>query len=192
MMESVQAKLGESEIIIETGNYAKLADGAVVVRQGGTALLVTAVMSEEPVQGIDFVPLSVDYREQSSAWGKIPGGFIKREGKPTEREILVSRVIDRPIRPMLPEGFFHEVIITALTLSADDKYDPDVLAITGASAALHISRIPFDGPIAGYRGCEGVIVCDSKDMRAKRQVVEGVISQIKLFNAGSGRRTYIG
>jgi len=153
MMESVQAKLGESEIIIETGNYAKLADGAVVVRQGGTALLVTAVMSEEPVQGIDFVPLSVDYREQSSAWGKIPGGFIKREGKPTEREILVSRVIDRPIRPMLPEGFFHEVIITALTLSADDKYDPDVLAITGASAALHISRIPFDGPIAGVRVC---------------------------------------
>uniref|UniRef100_A0A7C2V7K5 Polyribonucleotide nucleotidyltransferase n=1 Tax=Hydrogenobacter sp. TaxID=2152829 RepID=A0A7C2V7K5_9AQUI len=152
-MESVQAKLGESEIIIETGNYAKLADGAVVVRQGGTALLVTAVMSEEPVQGIDFVPLSVDYREQSSAWGKIPGGFIKREGKPTEREILVSRVIDRPIRPMLPEGFFHEVIITALTLSADDKYDPDVLAITGASAALHISRIPFDGPIAGVRVC---------------------------------------
>lgn len=153
MMESVQAKLGESEIIIETGNYAKLADGAVAVRQGGTALLVTAVMSEEPVQGIDFVPLSVDYREQSSAWGKIPGGFIKREGKPTEREILVSRVIDRPIRPMLPEGFFHEVIITALTLSADDKYDPDVLAITGASAALHISRIPFDGPIAGVRVC---------------------------------------
>lgn len=153
MMESVQAKLGESEIIIETGNYAKLADGAVVVRQGDTAVLVTAVMSEEPVQGIDFVPLSVDYREQSSAWGKIPGGFIKREGKPTEREILVSRVIDRPIRPMLPEGFFHEVIITALTLSADDKYDPDVLAITGASAALHISRIPFDGPIAGVRVC---------------------------------------
>ena len=152
-MESVQAKLGESEIIIETGNYAKLADGAVVVRQGDTAVLVTAVMSEEPVQGIDFVPLSVDYREQSSAWGKIPGGFIKREGKPTEREILVSRVIDRPIRPMLPEGFFHEVIITALTLSADDKYDPDVLAITGASAALHISRIPFDGPIAGVRVC---------------------------------------
>ncbi|MEJ7554841.1 MAG: polyribonucleotide nucleotidyltransferase [Aquificaceae bacterium] len=153
MMERVSAKVGDSEIFIETGLYAKLADGAVVVRQGDTAVLVTAVMSEEPVQGIDFVPLSVDYREQSSAWGKIPGGFVKREGKPTEREILVSRVIDRPIRPMLPEGFFHDVIITALTLSADDKYDPDVLAITGASAALHISRIPFDGPIAGVRVC---------------------------------------
>ncbi|MCS6956989.1 MAG: polyribonucleotide nucleotidyltransferase [Aquificaceae bacterium] len=152
-MEKVSAKLGDAEIIIETGHYAKLADGAVVIRQGQTAVLVTAVMSEEPLQGIDFVPLSVDYREQSSAWGKIPGGFIKREGKPTDREILVSRVIDRPIRPMLPEGFFHEVVITALTLSADDKYDPDVLAITGASAALHISRIPFDGPIAGVRVC---------------------------------------
>ena len=152
-MERVSAKLGDSPIIIETGNYAKLADGAVVVRQGDTAVLVTALMSEEPVEGIDFVPLSVDYREQSSAWGKIPGGFVKREGKPTEREILVSRVIDRPIRPMLPEGFFHEVVITVLTLSADDKYDPDVLAITGASAALHISRIPFDGPIAGVRVC---------------------------------------
>ncbi|RMH79978.1 MAG: polyribonucleotide nucleotidyltransferase [Acidobacteria bacterium] len=153
MMERVLAKVGEGEITIESGAYAKLADGAVVVRQGGTAVLVTAVVSEEPLQGIDFVPLSVDYREQSSAWGKIPGGFIKREGKPTDREVLVSRVIDRPIRPMLPEGFFHDVIITALTLSADDKYDPDVLAITGASAALHISRIPFDGPIAGVRVC---------------------------------------
>uniref|UniRef100_A0A7C5T0R9 Polyribonucleotide nucleotidyltransferase n=1 Tax=Thermocrinis ruber TaxID=75906 RepID=A0A7C5T0R9_9AQUI len=153
-MERIEAKLGDKDpIIIETGHYAKLSDGAVVVRQGDTAVLVTAVMSESPIQNIDFVPLTVDYREQSSAWGKIPGGFIKREGKPTEREILVSRVIDRPIRPLLPEGFPYEVVITALTLSADDKYDPDVLAITGASAALHISRIPFDGPIVGLRVC---------------------------------------
>ncbi|AHE96745.1 polyribonucleotide nucleotidyltransferase [Thermocrinis ruber] len=153
-MERIEVKLGDKDpIIIETGHYAKLSDGAVVVRQGDTAVLVTAVMSENPIQNIDFVPLTVDYREQSSAWGKIPGGFIKREGKPTEREILVSRVIDRPIRPLLPEGFPYEVVITALTLSADDKYDPDVLAITGASAALHISRIPFDGPIVGLRVC---------------------------------------
>ena len=153
-MERIEAKLGDKDpIIIETGHYAKLSDGAVVVRQGDTAVLVTVVMSENPIQNIDFVPLTVDYREQSSAWGKIPGGFVKREGKPTEREILVSRVIDRPIRPLLPEGFPYEVVITALTLSADDKYDPDVLAITGASAALHISRIPFDGPIVGLRVC---------------------------------------
>ena len=153
-MERIEAKLGDKDpIIIEAGHYAKLSDGAVVVRQGDTAVLVAVVMSENPIQNIDFVPLTVDYREQSSAWGKIPGGFVKREGKPTDREVLVSRVIDRPIRPLLPEGFPYEVVITALTLSADDKYDPDVLAITGASAALHISRIPFDGPIVGLRVC---------------------------------------
>jgi len=153
-MERIEAKLGDKDsIIIETGHYAKLSDGAVVVRQGDTAVLVVVVMSENPIQNIDFVPLTVDYREQSSAWGKIPGGFVKREGKPTDREVLVSRVIDRPIRPLLPEGFPYEVVITALTLSADDKYDPDVLAITGASAALHISRVPFDGPIVGLRVC---------------------------------------
>ena len=150
-----RARIGNSEdpIIIETGKYAKLTDGAVVVKQGGTAVLVTAVMSDEKNTEVDFTPLAVDYRERTSAYGKIPGGFSKREGKPTDREILVSRVIDRPIRPLFPEGFFHDVIITALTLSADDKYDPDVLAITGASAALHISRIPFEGPIAGVRVC---------------------------------------
>jgi len=153
-MEKVEVKVGDKDpIIIETGHYAKLADSAVVVKQGGTAVLVTVVMSENPISNIDFVPLTVDYREQASAWGRIPGGFIKREGKPTDREILVSRVIDRPVRPLLPEGFPYEVVITALTLSADDKYDPDVLAITGASAALHISRVPFDGPIAGVRVC---------------------------------------
>ncbi|WP_461831462.1 polyribonucleotide nucleotidyltransferase [Aquifex sp.] len=150
-----RARIGNSEepIIIETGHYAKLTDGSVVVKQGGTAVLVTAVMSEEKNTEVDFTPLAVDYRERASAYGRIPGGFSKREGKPTDREILVSRVIDRPIRPLFPEGFFHDVIITALTLSADDKYDPDVLAITGASAALHISRIPFEGPIAGVRVC---------------------------------------
>ncbi len=140
-------------IIIEAGGYAGQADGAVVVRQGDTAVLVTAVMSDEPNTDIDFTPLTVDYRERPSAYGKIPGGFIKREGRPTDREILVSRVIDRPIRPLFPEGFFHDVVVTALTLSADDRYDPDVLAITGASAALHISRIPWEGPIAGVRVC---------------------------------------
>jgi len=162
-MERVEVKFEDKDpIIIETGHYAKLADSAVVVKQGGTAVLVTAVMSENPVPNIDFVPLTVDYREQSSAWGKIPGGFVKREGKPTDREILVSRVIDRPVRPLLPEGFPYEVVITALTLSADDKYDPDVLAITGASAALHLSRVPFDGPIAGVRVCrvEGKLVAN--------------------------------
>jgi len=151
-MEKVEVEIGAgAPIIIETGEYAKLADGSVIVRQGDTAVLVTAVMGENLVEGIDFVPLSVDYREQASAWGKIPGGFIKREGKPTDREILVSRLIDRSIRPLFPDGFFYDVVVTALTLSADEKYDPDVLAMVGASASLHLSKIPFEGPIAGIR-----------------------------------------
>ncbi len=153
MEESARVGNSKEPVVIEIGKYAKQADGSVVVRQGGTAVLVTAVMSDEPNKEIDFTPLTVDYRERPSAYGKIPGGFVKREGKPSEREILASRVIDRPIRPLFPEGFFHDVVVTALTLSADDTYDPDVLAITGASAALHISRIPFEGPIAGVRVC---------------------------------------
>jgi len=151
-MERVEIPLeGKESIVIETGHYAKFADGAVVVRQGGTAVLVTACRSEKPLEEIDFLPLSVDYREQSSAWGKIPGGFIKREGKPTDREILVSRVMDRSIRPLFPEGFNYEIVVTALTLSADEKYDPDVLALLGASAALTLSSLPFEGPLAGLR-----------------------------------------
>jgi len=151
-MERLEVEIGSSApIIIETGEYAKLSDGAVVVRQGDTAVLVTAVMGENLVEGVDFLPLSVDYREQASAWGKIPGGFVKREGKPTDREVLVSRLIDRSIRPLFPEGFFYDIVVTALTLSADEKYDPDILSIIGASAALHISKIPFEGPLAGIR-----------------------------------------
>lgn len=151
-MKRLSVDLGWGDpIVIETGEYAKFADGSVVVKQGDTAVLVTAVMGQSLVEGVDFTPLSVDYREQSSAWGKIPGGFIKREGKPTDREILVARVIDRSIRPLFPEGFFYDVVVTALTLSADEKYDPDVLAITGASAALMLSQAPFEGPIAGFR-----------------------------------------
>jgi polyribonucleotide nucleotidyltransferase len=151
-MERLEVEIDSSApIVIETGEHAKFSDGAVIVKQGDTAVLVTAVMGENLVEGIDFIPLSVDYREQSSAWGKIPGGFIKREGKPTDREVLVSRLIDRSIRPLFPEGFFYDVVVTALTLSADEKFDPDVLSIIGASTALHISKIPFEGPLAGVR-----------------------------------------
>lgn len=151
-MEAVRVEeVFEDPIIIETGSLARLAHAGVVVKQGGSAVLVTACISEKPLENVDFLPLSVDYREQSSAWGKIPGGFIKREGKPTDREILVSRVIDRSIRPLFPENLFYEVVVTALTLSADEKYDPDVLAIIGASSALSLSPIPFYGPLAGLR-----------------------------------------
>ena len=182
-MAQESARIGNSRepIIIETGKYAKQADGAVVVRQGGTAVLVTAVMSDEPNTEIDFTPLTVDYRERPSAYGKIPGGFIKREGKPSEREILTSRVIDRPIRPLFPEGFFHDVVVTALSLSADDQFDPDVLAITGASAALHISRIPFEGPIAGVRICriDGEFIANPTYEERKESDLEIVMAGTK-------------
>ncbi len=149
----VQTEINGYPFTIETGYFAKQANGAVIVRQGDTAVLVAVTMAEEPQADIDFFPLMVDYREKTYAYGKIPGGFVKREGKPSDREILISRLIDRPIRPLFPKGFYNDVIITAMTVSADDQHDPDVLAIVGASAALHISEAPFEGPIAGVRVC---------------------------------------
>jgi polyribonucleotide nucleotidyltransferase len=135
----------------ETGKLAKQADGAVLVRMGDSVVLVTACAAPGAREGIDFLPLTVDYKEYTYASGRIPGGFFKREGKPSEKEVLTSRVIDRPIRPLFPAGWRHETQIIALVLSADANYDPDVLAITGASAALAISNIPFQKTIAGVR-----------------------------------------
>jgi polyribonucleotide nucleotidyltransferase len=143
--------LGGRELTIETGRIAKQADGSVLVSQGETIVLVTAVSEREPKTGYDFFPLTVDYREYGYAAGRIPGGYFKREGRPTEREILTSRLTDRPIRPLFPEGYLHETQIIAMVISADDENDPDVLSITGASAALYLSDIPFYNPIAGVR-----------------------------------------
>jgi len=150
-IEKVETKVEDTPISIETGYIARQANGAVIVKQGDTAVLVAAVISDEAQDDIDFLPLTVEYREKPYSYGRLPGGFVKREGKPNEREVLVSRLIDRPIRPLFPKGFFNDIVIYALTLSADDKYDPDVLAIVGASAALHISEAPFEGPVAGVR-----------------------------------------
>lgn len=147
----VECELGGKPLIIETGYLAKQANGAVTVRSGDTIVLVTACAAHEPKEGIDFLPLTVDYQERTFAAGKIPGGFFKREGKPTEKETLTSRFIDRPLRPLFPEGWSCETQIIATVLSADQDTDPDVLAIIGASAALTISEIPFLGPIAGCR-----------------------------------------
>src|SRR5881227_230201 len=138
-------------ISFETGKLAKQADGSVLVRQGDSVVLVTACASANPRENIDFLPLTVDYKEYTYASGRIPGGFFKREGKPSEKEVLTSRVIDRPIRPLFPSGWKHETQIIALVLSADTNYDPDVLALTGASAALALSSIPFQKTIAGVR-----------------------------------------
>jgi len=150
-MHTRQVKIGREMLTIETGKLAKQADGAVTVRFGDTVVLATACYAPSERPGIDFLPLTVDYREATYASGRIPGGFFKREGKPTEKEVLTCRLIDRPIRPLFPAGWRHETQVIALVLSADDANDSDVLAITGASAALSISEIPFQRTIAAVR-----------------------------------------
>jgi polyribonucleotide nucleotidyltransferase len=150
-MHTRNVSIGSHTLSFEIGKLAKQADGSVLVRLGDTVVLVTACYAASPREGIDFLPLTVDYREYTYASGRIPGGFFKREGKPSEKEVLTSRVIDRPIRPLFPNGWRHETQIIALVLSADSENDSDVLAITGASAALALSEIPFQKTIAAVR-----------------------------------------
>src|ERR1700691_467912 len=152
MSHTVEIDLGGRQITLETGRMAKQANGAVVVRCGDSAVLVSACMSEEPKPNAGFFPLTVDYVEKTYAAGKIPGGFFKREGRPSEKEILTSRLIDRPIRPLFPEGFYNEVQVVAQVLSINNEVDSDIVAMLGVSAALAISGIPFDGPIGAARG----------------------------------------
>jgi len=151
MLHTVKMRIGSEDLIIQTGKLAKQADGAVTVQYGGTVVLVAVVASKEPKEGVDFLPLTVEYQEKTYAAGKIPGGFFKREGRPSEKEILSARLIDRPIRPLFPEGFVNEIQIISYVLSHDGKNDSDVLAMIGASAALSISPIPFMGPIGSVR-----------------------------------------
>jgi polyribonucleotide nucleotidyltransferase len=151
MFHTVEVDLGGRKITLETGKMAKQANGAVVVRCGDAVVLVSACMSDQPKPGAGFFPLTVDYREYTYAAGKIPGGFIKREGRPSEKEVLTSRLIDRPIRPLFPEGFVHETQIIAMVLSADPEQDPNSLAIAGAGAALAISDLPFPYVLGGVR-----------------------------------------
>jgi len=152
MLARVSTLLGAKELSLETGKVAKQADGAVLVQQGDTVVLVTAVYDRAASgEASDMAPLTVDYREKSYAAGKIPGGFFKREGRPTEKEILTSRLIDRPIRPLIPNGFQHDIQVIAMVLSSDGEYDPDVLAIVGASASLCLSSLPFPYPVAAVR-----------------------------------------
>jgi polyribonucleotide nucleotidyltransferase len=151
MVHTVEIDLGGRKLTLETGKIAKQANGAVVVRQGDSVVLVTACAAEKPKPGAAFFPLTVDYREYTYSAGRIPGGFIKREGRPSEKEILTSRLIDRPIRPLFPEGFSNETQIIALVMSADPQHDPGTLAIPGAAAALAISEIPFEHLLGGVR-----------------------------------------
>jgi len=151
MPETVTVPVGAGQIHIETGLLAKQADGAVTVRLGETIVIVAAVAAATPREGQEFFPLTVDYREKAAAAGKFPSGYFKREGRPTEKEILTSRMIDRPIRPLFPKGWFNEVQVQSILLSADGENDPDILSINGASAALMVSDIPWAGPIAAVR-----------------------------------------
>src|SRR6266704_1133259 len=151
MQHKVTAQIGATHISIETGKIAKLADGAVVVSCGDTMVLASAVSATTVKEGQDYFPLTVDYREKAAAVGKFPGGYFKREGRPSEKETLTSRMIDRPLRPLFPQGYFYDTQIISILLSADGENDPDILAMNGASAALSVSDIPFAGPIGAVR-----------------------------------------
>jgi polyribonucleotide nucleotidyltransferase len=151
MSEKITAALGDKQIIIETGKLAKQADGAVTVQLGETVIIVAAVAATKAKPGQDFFPLTVDYREKAAAAGRFPGGYFKREGRPTEKEILTCRLTDRPIRPLFPKGWYNEVQVQTVLLSADGENDPDILSIIGASASLMVSDIPWDGPLGAVR-----------------------------------------
>jgi len=194
-IQSCEIDLGTSRIILETGRVARQANGAVLVRSGDSVVLVSACASPEPKPGATFFPLTVDYREYTYAAGKIPGGFIKREGRPSEKEILTSRLIDRPIRPLFPEGYNNEVQIIGMVLSADPKRDPDTLAVVGAAAALAISDIPFTELLGAVRVAlvDGKLIAnplyeESKD--AKLNIVVAATEQgIVMVEAGGQAAT---
>jgi polyribonucleotide nucleotidyltransferase len=188
-------KVGDHELTLETGKVAKQADGSVVVRYGETMVLVTAVSTKEPREGIDFFPLTVEYRESSYSAGRIPGNYFRREGRPGEKETLTSRLIDRPCRPLFEEGYRNETQVIATVISADSDNDPDVIAITGASCALYLSDIPFHNPIAGVRiGLidEDYIVNPTYDERresALNLIVAGTEDAIVMVEAGANEVT---
>jgi polyribonucleotide nucleotidyltransferase len=189
----VELDVAGRALSIETGHLARQASGAVVVRYGETVVLVTATMSESPREGTDFFPLTCDYEEKMFAAGKIPGGFFKREGRPGERAILSARLMDRPLRPLFPKGFRNDVQVIATVLSTDQENTPDILAVIGASAALSISPIPFDGPIAAVRvgQVEGNLVLNpslralDEKQSALDLVVTGTRDAITMVEAGA-------
>src|SRR4051812_33396244 len=189
---TVSVEIGGKEITFETGKLAKQADGAVVVRSGDTMVLATAQGRTEPREGADFFPLTVDVEERMYAAGKIPGGFFKREGRPTERAILTARMIDRPIRPLWPKGFKNEVQVICTVLSADMVIGHDILCINGASAALMLSPLPFLGPIGAVRvgQIEGRLVVNPTLQEAEEEstldlIVVGTKEGLTMVEAGA-------
>jgi polyribonucleotide nucleotidyltransferase len=195
MLHSVEVDLGGRIITIETGKMAKQANGAVIVRSGESVVLVTACTAENPKVGASFFPLTVDYREYTYSAGRFPGGFIKREGRPTEKEVLTSRLIDRPIRPLFPEGYSHETQVIGMVLSADPTRDPSTLAIVGAGASLAISDIPFDHVLGGVRVgmVDGKLVANPTYEETKASkvniVVAGTEGGIVMVESGAQQAT---
>src|SRR6202162_2975547 len=195
MLHSVEIDLDGQKITIETGKIAKQANGAVVVRSGDTVVLVSACSNEEPKPNAAFFPLTVDYREYTYAAGKFPGGFIKREGRPSEKEILTSRLIDRPIRPLFPEGYMNETQVIAMVLSADPARDPSTLAIIGAGASLAISDIPFQHILGGVRvaSVNGKLMANPSYEESRESkvniVVAGTEDGIVMVEAGAQQAT---
>jgi len=191
MIARVERIIEGKSLSVEVGRVARQADGAALVRYGDTVVLVTAVASKQPRQGIDFFPLTVDYQERAYAAGKIPGGFFKREGRPHDKETLTARLIDRPLRPLFPKGYRQDVQIISTVLSADQENDPDILAIMGASAALTISPIPFLGPIGAVRvgRIDGQFVLNPTYAQQERTdidlVVAGTQAAVVMIEAGS-------
>src|SRR5579872_4475729 len=196
MLHSVEVDLGGGRTItLETGKMAKQANGAVIVRSGDSVVLVTACTAPEPKPGASFFPLTVDYREYTYSAGRFPGGFIKREGRPTEKEILTSRLIDRPIRPLFPEGYSHETQVNGMVLSADPARDPSTLAIVGAGASLAISDIPFQHVLGGVRVgmVDGKLVANPSYEETKASkvniVVAGTDHGIVMVESGAQQAT---
>ena len=190
-LETFSMELAGRELVIETGKMAGQASGAVLVRYGDTAVLVTATASEKPREGVDFFPLSCDYEEKLYSVGKIPGGFIKREGRPTEKAILTSRLIDRPIRPLFPKGFRNDVQVIATVLSVDRNNSPEIAAMIGSSAALSISSIPFDGPTGSVEVglVDGQFVLNPNIEQKERSdlslIVSGTRDAVMMVEAGA-------
>ncbi|MEZ5527564.1 MAG: polyribonucleotide nucleotidyltransferase, partial [Gammaproteobacteria bacterium] len=189
-------QFGNDTVTLETGKVARQATGAVVVTMGDTQILATAVGKKQVKPGQDFFPLTVNYQEKTYAAGKIPGGFFKREGRPTEKETLTSRLIDRPIRPLFPKGFMNEVQIVCTVISASKDQDPDIAAMIGASAALAISGIPFLEPIGaarvGYNASQGYVLNPSiKDLEGSEldMVVAGTKSAVLMVESEAKQLT---
>lgn len=191
MIHVVELEVAGRTLRLETGRVAKQADGSIWASYGDTVVLATAVSAQTAKPGIDFLPLTVDYQEKAYAAGKIPGGYFKREGRPAEKEVLTSRLIDRPLRPLFPEGFYFETQVIASVLSADKTGSSDVIGITAASAALAVSNIPFNGPVAGVKiGCINGQLVVNPDLEAMEQsdlhlVVAGTADAVMMVEAGA-------